>query len=181
MNEHLQFVRELHEAMSCPQAEQGANRRPSDMDVIKYQALLMETGGTVLYAIKVTEIIDILAGLVGLAYVASAAIAVQGGDIADKPVSWRQDGSVLSVMKIISDKVNQCAEGRCDNYSELYHLCLHLVRSFINADFDKAFRLVHNSHVSQFKETGESIYDIADNHYQLKMKHIPDLSECLFE
>ncbi|MDD5275446.1 MAG: hypothetical protein PHR16_05125 [Methylovulum sp.] len=181
MNEHLQLVRQLHEAMSYPQAGQGANRRPSDMDVIKHQALLMEAGSTALYAIKVTEIVDILTGLVSLAYIASAAIAVQGGDITEKPVSWRQDGSVLTVMKIISDKINQCAEGNCDNYSELYHLCLHLVRGFINADFDKAFRLVHNSHISRFKEGGESIYGAADNHYQLKMKYSPDLSECLFE
>ncbi len=181
MNEHLKLVRGLHEAMSCPQAGQGANTPLSDMDIVKYQALLMEAGSTALYAIKVTEVADILLGLTGLAYTATAAIAKQGGDIADKPVVWRHDGSVLSVMKIISDKINQCAEGGGDNYSGLYCLCFHLARGFVNADFDKAFRMLHNSHVSRLKECGESFYDTVDNAYKAKRKNLPDLSECLFE
>lgn len=181
MNEHLKLVRELHVAMSHPQAEQGTNTRLSDMDVIKYQALLMEAGGTLLYALKVTEIVDILLGLVNLAYAASAAIAKQGGDIAYKPASLRHDGSVLSIMKIISDQINQCAEGGSDKYSGLYWLGIDLARGFVNADFDKAFRIVHNAHISRLKESGIGIYDAADSIYKLKLKGSPDLSGCLFE
>ncbi len=181
MNEHLKLVRALHMAMSYPQAEQGADTPLSDMDIVIYQALLMEAGSRVLYALKVTEITDILGGLVGLAYTAAAAIAKQGADITDEPVYWRHDGSVLSIMKIISDKTNQCAKGGSDNYSELYCLCFHLARGFINADFDRAFRMLHDHHFSRLKENGESFYDIADNDYKAKRKNFPDLSGCLFE
>ena len=42
MNKHLKLVREFHDAFSFPQAEQGANVRLSEMDIILRQALLME-------------------------------------------------------------------------------------------------------------------------------------------
>jgi hypothetical protein len=181
MNEHLKLIREYHGAFLFPQAEPGTNSRLSEMDIIQYQALLMVAGSEVLQAVKAGEMAEMLVGLVDLAYVALAAIARLGGDIINKPVSWRHDGFVLSTMKLVSDKINQCALGNSDQYSEVYCLCNHLARNFVNADFDKAFRMIHNNNISRLKKSGESIYDAADNRRKLKLHKTPDLSECLYE
>ncbi|MEI8346736.1 MAG: hypothetical protein WCG27_04665, partial [Pseudomonadota bacterium] len=49
-------------------------------------------------------------------------------------------------------------------YSEVYCLCVYLSGSFINADFDKAFQMVHDSKMSGLdvsgKPTGESAEEI---------------------
>lgn len=162
MNKHLTLVREFHDSCSFPQAEQGTNLHLSDMDIVIHQALLMEAGSTVLKALKAGEMVEILAGLVKLAYDALAAIAVRGDDVTEHPVTWRHDGFVVSIMRILSDKINKCTSGSSDDYSEVYGLCTHLARNFINADFDKAFQMIHDSKMS----------------HQAKA---PDLSDCLYE
>jgi len=88
MNKHLKLVREFHDAFSFPQAEQGANVRLSEMDIIMRQALLMEEGSELFRAIKVGDMVEILAGMINLAYCALGAIAIQGADVSDQPVSW---------------------------------------------------------------------------------------------
>ncbi|ESS73561.1 hypothetical protein MGMO_17c00260 [Methyloglobulus morosus KoM1] len=181
MNGHLKSVREFHEALLFPQAGPGTTLQLSDMEIIRYQALLMEAGSEVLKAIKAGEMAEMLVGLVDLAYVALAAIAMQGRDVIDKPVFWQHDGFVLSVMEAVSDKINRCASGSTDQYSEVYCLCIHLVRSFVNADFDKAFQMIHNNNLSRVKKSGESLYGDTDNIRKLKLHKSPDLSECLYE
>lgn len=162
MNKHLKLVREFHGTVSFPQAEHGKHLHLSDMDIVMRQALLMEEGSAVLKAIKAGDMVEILAGLVNLAYCALAGVAVQGDDVTDRPVTWQHDGFVVSIMRILSDKINNCTSGSTDDYSAVYCLCSHLASSFINADFDKAFQMVHDGKMSkQGKE--------------------PDLSECLFE
>jgi len=162
MNEHLKLVREFHDTYSFPQAEQGANVRLSDMDVVMRQALLMDEGSAALKAIKAGDMVEILAGLVNLAYCALAGVAMQGDDVTDHPVTWRHDGFVVSIMRVLSEKINNCTSGSADDYSAVYCLCAHLASSFINADFDKAFHMIHNGKMS-------------------KLVKAPDLSECLFE
>jgi hypothetical protein len=162
MNKHLKLVREFHDTASSPQAEHGKNEHLSDMDIVMRQALLMEEGSTVLKAIKAGDMVEILAGLVNLAYCALGAIALRGSDVTEHPVTWRHDGFVLSLMRILSDKINHCTSGNTDDYSEVYCLCAHLSSSFINADFDKAFQMIHDGKMS-------------------KPAKVPDLSECLFE
>ena len=162
MNKHLKLVREFHDSCSFPQAEQGANQHLSDMDIVVHQALLMAQGSVILKAVKAGEMVEILAGLVNLAYSALGAIAMRVGDVTDRPVTWRDDGFVVSIMRILSDKINQCSSGSADDYSEVYGLCAHLTRSFINADFDKAFQMIHDG-----KMFGQA--------------KAPDLSECLYE
>ncbi len=162
MNEHLKLVREFHDTFSFPQAEQGANVRLSDMDVVMRQALLMDEGSAALKAIKAGDMVEILAGLVNLAYCALAGVAMQGDDVTDHPVTWRHDGFVVSIMRVLSEKINNCTSGSADDYSAVYCLCAHLASSFINADFDKAFHMIHNGKMS-------------------KLVKAPDLSECLFE
>lgn len=162
MNEHLKLVREFHDTLSFPQAEHGKNLHLSDMDIVMRQALLMDEGSAVLKAIKAGDMVEILAGLVNLAYCALGAIAMRGDDVTDHPVTWRHDGFVVSIMRILSDKINNCTSGSTDDYSAVYCLCAHLASSFINADFDKAFQMIHDGKMS-------------------KPVKAPDLSECLFE
>lgn len=181
MNAHLKSAREFHDLLSFPQAKPGSIPRLPDMGIIRYQALLMDAGSDVLKAIKAGDMPEILGGLVNLAYVALAAIAIQGGVVVDKPVFWHQDWSLLSVIKVLSDKINACASGGVDNYSEVYGLCIHLVRGFVNADFDKAFQMVHDNNISRVKISGESLYGDADNIHKLKLQTVPDLSDCLYE
>jgi len=172
MNTHLKLVREFHDAFSFPQAEHGTNVRLSEMDIILRQALLMEEGSKLLRAIKAGDMVEILAGMIDLAYCALCAIAIQGADVLDRPVTWRGDGSVISLMRLFSDTINNCASGSPENYSGVYCLCVYLSRSFINADFDKAFQMAHDSKMSRLNKE-ETI--------SLKFLKTPDLSECLYE
>jgi hypothetical protein len=162
MPPYLQQIRALNDTRSLAPVEQGANMRLTDMDIVAHQALLMEKGSEILKAIKVGEIVDILAGLGNLAYCALTAIAMQGAEVTDSPVTWQHDGLVVSVMRNLSDKINQCTSGNSSDYSALYCLCAHLSKHFINADFDKVMQMIHKSKMAK----------------QLKA---PDLSDCLYE
>jgi hypothetical protein len=181
MNEHLKLVREFHDALSFSQAVPEIGQRLADMEIIRYQSMLMEAGSEVLKAIKAGEMAEILVGLADLAYVALAAIAVQGGDVTERSVSWQHDGYVLSVMKVISDKINRCASGAAEEYSEVYCLCIHLARGFVNADFNKAFNMLQSHQLSRIQKGGQSIYQDYENIRKIKLENGPDLSECLYE
>jgi predicted HAD superfamily Cof-like phosphohydrolase len=181
MNNHLKLVRELHAAFSFPQARHGANAQLSDMDIIMRQALLMEEGSKVLKALKGGDMVEILTELIDLSYYALGAIAMQGADVTDQPVLWQHDGFVLSVMSILSDKINHCTSGSADSYSEVYCLCVHLARSFINADFDKAFQAVHAYNMSKLRESGTPINLDTGEFQKSEPFTAPDLSDCLYE
>lgn len=181
MNKHLKSVRELHDAFSFPQARHGANAQLSDMNIIMRQALLMEEGSKVLKALKAGDMVEILTELMDLSYYALGAIAMQGADVTDQPVSWQHDGFVLSVMSILSDKINDCASGNADSYSEVYCLCVHLARSFINADFDKAFQVVHDCNLSRLSKSGQPINLDTGELQRSEPFTAPDLSDCLYE
>jgi len=181
MNEHLRSVREFHVLLLIPQQEHGVPIRFSDMEIIRYQTLLMEKDSEVLKAIQSGEMAEILLGLVDLAYVALAAIGREGGDVIEKPVFWRLDGFVLSVMQILSDTISQCTTGHPKSYSAVYCLCIHLARSFVNADFDKAFQKVHQHTIARLKQNGESFYSDSDSIHLSKLKKSCELSDCLYE
>lgn len=181
MNKHLELVRAYHEASSFPQAEHGSSAHVSDMDIIMRQALLMDGGSKTLTALKAGDMTLILSGLIDLAYYALGAIALRGDDVTETPVSWRHDGFVVSVMRLLSDTIHQCTTGRTDHYSEVYCVCVHLANSFLNADFDKAFKIVHRNNLSKLKETGQSVYDEAVQLYTSKLLRNAELSDCLFE
>jgi hypothetical protein len=83
-------------------------------------------------------------------------------------------------MRLFSDKVNNCSSGSPDKYSEVYCLCAYLSRSFINADFDKAFQMVHDSKMSQLDKNGKLTENIEEI-LKSKLFKTPDLSECLYE
>jgi hypothetical protein len=180
MNKNLKLVREFHDTFSFPQAEHGANVRLSEMDIIMRQALLMEEGSKLLKAFKAGDMVDILAGMVNLSYCAVGAIAIQGADILDRPVSWQHDGHIISLMRLFSDKINNCTSGSPDNYSDVYCLCVYLSRSFINADFDKAFQMIHDSKMSQLGKGGKLSSENTEGIPKSKFK-VSNLSDCLYE
>ena len=180
MNKNLKLVREFHAAFSFPQAEHGDIVRLSEMDIILHQALLMEEGSELFKALKAGDMVEILAGMINLSYSALSAIATEGSDVLDRPVSWRHDGFIISLMRLFSDKINNCASGSPDDYSEVYCLCAYLSRSFINADFDKAIQMVHDSKMSQLDKSGKRTENV-DEILKSKFFKTPDLSECLYE
>lgn len=181
MHKHLQQVREFHDQFGIDQPEYPDSVHLSDMDVVMRQALLMDCGSETFKAITSGDLAKILAGLVDLAYNALAAIACQGGDVVSTSVSWRQDGSVLSVMRVLADKINNCASGESVHYSALYNICEQLARGFINADFDKAFAMVHNNLMASGLSTASAGRDYSQRLAKETLPQAPDLSDALYE
>jgi len=162
MNKHLKLVREYNDTFSIPQAEHGASQQLHDLDIVMNQALLMDGGSAVFKAIKAGDMVQILAGLSELAYYALSAAAMRGEDVTECPITWRYDGLILSVLRELSEKINDCTSGNTEDYSHVYCFCCYLATTFINADFDKALQLIHDAKMAK----------------QAKM---PDLSVCVFE
>ncbi|MEY3760758.1 MAG: hypothetical protein RIR39_2249 [Pseudomonadota bacterium] len=181
MNKHLRLVREFHDAFSVPQPESGASVRLSEMAIIMRQALLMEAGGELFRAIKSGDMVNILAGMINLSYSALGAIALQGADVLEQSVSWQHDGFVISIMRLFSDKINKCTSGRSEHYSDVYCLCVYLSRGFINADFDKAFQMIHDSKMSSRGKSGALSSENAEDILKPNFFKTPDLSDCLYE
>jgi len=162
MNKHLKLVREYNDTFSISQAKPGASEQLHDLDIVMRQALLMDEGSAVLKSIKAGDMVQILAGLANLAHCALGPVAMRGDEVTDCPVTWRYDGLILSVLRVLSDKINSCTSGRTEDYSNVYCFCAYLASTFINADFNRAFQLIHDGKMS-------------------KSDKIPELSECLFE
>lgn len=179
MNKHLELVREFHEKFAIAQPDYPETAHLSNMDIVMRQALLLECGSETFKAVAVGDLAKILAGLVDLAYNALAAIACRGDDVLVASVVWRQDGSVLSVVRALSEKINSCTSGETVHYSALYGLCEHLARGFINADFDKAFRMVHGNLMAQTGKGGSQNYEMRIERETLP--EAPDLSDALYE
>jgi len=179
MNPHLQLVRDFHDRFGIEQPEYPDTTHLSTMDIVMRQALLMDCASETCKAITSGDLARILAGLVDLAYNALAAVACRGEDVVNTSVTWRQDGSVLSVVKALSDRVNQCTSGETVHYSALYHVCLQLARGFVNADFDAAFRMVHANLMSKASSNVAKSYDQRIERETLP--HAPDLSQALYE
>ncbi|MEI6267387.1 MAG: nucleoside triphosphate pyrophosphohydrolase family protein [Methylococcaceae bacterium] len=181
MNKHLRLVREFHDAFSVPQPESGANVRLSEMAIIMRQALLMEAGGELFRAIKSGDMVNILASMINLSYSALGAVALQGADVFEQPVSWQHDGFVISIMRLFSDKINKCTSGSPEHYSDVYCLCVYLSSGFINADFDKAFQMVHDSKISKRGKSEVFSGENTEGILKPNFFKISDLSDCLYE
>lgn len=179
MNPHLQLVREFHDRFGIDQPEYSDSQHLSTMDIVMRQALLMECGSETFKAITAGDLAKILAGLVDLAYNALAAIACRGDDVINTSANWRQDGSVLSVMKVLSDRINQCTSGETIHYSALYNLCEQLARGFVNADFDQALRMVHANLMGRAVSGGSQNYE--QRLERETLPSAPDLSDALYE
>ncbi len=145
------------------------------------QALLMDCGSETFKAITAGDLAKILAGLVDLAYNALAAIACRGDDVVNTSVSWRQDGSVLSIMRVLADKINQCSSGESIHYSALFNICEQLARGFVNADFDKAFTIVHENLMKSSIDSANAGRDYSQRLAKETLPEAPDLSDALYE
>lgn len=157
----------------------GGNEPPhlADMDIIGTQALLMQAGGICFNAMKSGEISGILAGMVALAYHALQAVAALQSDIDDYDGEKYLSYQIVDIMRQLSNKINDCASGEPEDYSRLYHVCHHLSTDFLNADFDKAFKVYHEWYTSHFN---------AGINYDAKLlvlhqSKLPDLTYCLYE
>lgn len=181
MNKHLQLVRQFHDQFGISQPDESETAHLSDMDIVMRQALLMDCGSETFKAITVGDLAKILAGLVDLSYNALAAIACRGDNVVSTSVAWRQDGSVLSVMRVLADKINQCASGESIHYSALYNICEQLARGFINADFDKAFQIVHSNLLKNSSPGPDAGRDYNQRIAKETLPQAPDLSEALYE
>lgn len=179
MHPHLQLVRDFHDRFGIDQPEYPDTQSLSTMDVVMRQALLMDCGSETFKALTSGDLARILAGLVDLAYNALAAIACRGDEVVATSVAWRQDGSVLSVVKVLSERINQCTSGETIHYSALYKICEHLARGFVNADFDEAFRMVHNNLMG--RAAGASGQDYQHRLERETLPTPPDLSDALYE
>lgn len=171
MNSHLLLVREFHQQFGIAQPAAGDNQHLSDAEIVNRQGLLLQCGSEVCHAVSHGDLEKILAGLVDLAYNALAAIALRGDDVVAVTVNWRQDGSVLSMARVIVEKTAACISGETVHYSGLYALCRHLCKFFLNADFDTAFQLVHAGIIAQSPAGGE----------QPAPHRVPDLSSAFYE
>jgi hypothetical protein len=167
MNKNLQLVRDFHQQFGIAQPEYPETAHLSDMDIVMRQALLFQCGQETFQAIAIGDTAKVLAGFVDLAYNALAAIACRGDEVLPSVVSWRQDGSVVSVVKALSDKINRCSSGETADYSALY------------ADFDGAFVVVHNNLIANsVVSTGN---DYAKRFERETLPPAPDLSANLYE
>jgi len=166
MNDHLALIKTAqsnHEdfvELSC-----GA-----DMALIFIQAKLMDAGSTTFKAIKSGELADILAGVIALSYTALQALASLNQEVAESRKESHLEYKMPAIMRLLSDKINDCSSGKAEAYSELYRLCAQLASGFLNADFDKSFQTYHAWY------TGKEFNNKAMNNPDL-----PDLSDCLYE
>lgn len=179
MHVHLQQVRAFHAKLGVAQPEYPETRALSEMDIVMRQALLFNSGQETFAAFASGDLPKILAGLVDLAYNALAAIACRGDDLLIVAVNWRQNGSLLPVVKALSDKINQCSSGETVDYSALYLLCEQLAKRFLNADFDGAFDSVHDNIMATTQTMGST--DYAQRLQQQQLPKAPDLSANLYE
>lgn len=143
----------------------------SDMEIIQFQALLMDNGANLLRAFKQGDMAVVLAGLVNLAYssVTAAVLAGAREDMPSASANWRHDGLIISIMRSLSHHIDACSSGKVEDYAALNELCKRLVRDFLNADFEKAFQQVHQTHLE-------------NRHVPVAQPvNMPDMSDCLFE
>ena len=166
MHNHLALVKASH----CTPKIENETPHLSDMDIIIYQALLMEAGGITFKAFKSGEIADILTGLVALAYAALQALVQQDEDMGMPTVERHQEYQMLAIMRLLSDKIQHCSSGNGTDYCELYYLCASLAIGFLNADFDKAFQVY-----CEWRTTNR---DYNEDYYKA---NLPDLTDCLYE
>jgi hypothetical protein len=143
----------------------------NDMEIIQFQALLMDNGANLFHAFKQGDMAVILAGLVNLAYSAASAAVVAGvgEQMPTVSVSWQHDGLMVSIMRSLSHHIDACSSGQVKDYAALHTLCKCLAKDFLNADFDKAFQRVYQMHLE-------------NRHVPITQAvNMPDLSDCLFE
>ncbi len=101
-NQQIALVEQWFQSIGKPlDNAQGAL---SDMEIIQFQALLMDNGANLLRAFKQGDMAVVLAGLVNLAYssVTAAVLAGAREDMPSASANWRHDGLIISIMRSLS-------------------------------------------------------------------------------
>jgi hypothetical protein len=174
MHHHLSLIKTRQSTQNIGLG--GTSASLPDMDIIYTQALLMDAGSASFKAIKLGEIEGILGKLVAIAYCALEALPKLGCDEVEYAGENRLSYQMLDIMRLLSNKINDCSSGEARHYSALYHVCSHLVTDFLNADFDKAFRVYHAWRMSYLDTIDE---DTMQNlTYNSKL---PVLTDCFYE
>jgi hypothetical protein len=173
MSEHL-FLVKNQKAMAS--VKDNAASGLSGMDIIGLQAVLMQAGSAAFRAVKSGEIANILTGLVSLAYTALEALSIMDKDDIEARRESSRAYQMLEIVQLLSARIGCCASGEAINYSNLYHLCRDLSSGFLNADFDKAFRVYH-----EWRKTNPDLTDICFKTENGCFINAPDLTDCLYE
>lgn len=142
----------------------------SDMEIILAQALLMETGSATFKTFKSSESVDILSGLVSLAYTALQLFAMRDQATIENKGEGYQIYQKLAIIQLLSEKIHQCSSGQAARYAELYYASANLASGYLNADFDKAFRAYHDWRKHYL-----------DHNNGLTISNAPELADCLYE
>lgn len=171
MSDHLSLVKN-----SKSGAPVTAGQTLSDMDIIDLQALLMQAGSAAFRAIKSGEIANILTGLVSMAYTSLEALSALGKERIEGKREASQAYQMPAIMRLLSDKIGHCTSGEATAYCALYHLCEDLSSGFLNADFDKAFRVYH-----EWRKANPDLTDICFKTETGCLINAPDLTDCLYE
>jgi hypothetical protein len=153
MHHNLALVKAFQ---TSSQAVTNETPHVSEMDIILFQALLMEAGSATFKAMKSGELEGILAGVIALAYTSLQAFAAQDKELGENQDGFHQEYQLCPIMRQLSDKIQHCSSGQAEHYAELYHLCAYLTSSFLNADFDKAFQAYHEWHGTYKDKAGET-------------------------
>jgi hypothetical protein len=173
MHHHLALVKAFQKGS---QAVTSETSHVPEMDIILFQALLMEAGSATFKAMKSGELEAIFAGVIALAYISLQALAAQDKELAENQGGFHQEYQLCPIMRQLTDKIQRCSSGQAEHYAELYHLCVHLTSSFLNADFDKALQAYHEWHGTYKDKAGET----AKMPSPIKAKPL-DLIDCFYE
>lgn len=173
MSEHLFLVKDR---MAIASVRDDGAPGLAGMDIIGMQALLMEAGSAAFRAVKSGEIANILTGLVSLSYTALEALSIMDKDEIEARRETNRAYQMLEIVQLLSAKIGCCASGEANSYSDLYHLCRDLSSGFLNADFDKAFRVYH-----EWRKTNPDLTDICFKTETGCFINAPDLTDCLYE
>ncbi len=169
LTNHLELIRQSRAKQNLALDE---SKGYSSMEIIDKQSLLMAAGGMTFKALNTGEMVDILAGLTHLAYLSAEALVCSGREIAVLPPPGYQAYEMLTIMQMLSEKIHFCSSGKTECYIDLYHCCAALAANFLNADFEKAFAMLHQWRLNGKTQPALTICDCA---------MFPDLTDCLYE
>lgn len=169
LTNHIELLRQCRIKANHALAE---NNGYNSMGIIDNQSFLMAAGGMTFKALNTGEIADILTGLTHMAYLAAEALVCTGENIPIQSPPGYQAYQMLPIMQMLSEKISHCSSGKAESYIDLYHCCSALAANFLNADFDKAFAMVH-----QWRLDAENIPALTICDWGI----FPDLADCLYE
>jgi hypothetical protein len=180
MIKNIELVRQLF-AQTKANHFNSSETEWRDIDIIQIQQQLMISGSNILAAFCAGAMPDLLLSFMITAYISLFAYALSAEGVPNTVMAEHQDWSVLSVVKSVSERINRCCSGKAAEYVDLYTHCFQIVRGFINADFDKAFKIIHLQLLENIKHHPTLLKEKTNLYSLLMSEKAPDLSDCLYE